>query len=1101
MALIDSIKDAVTKVIPQKEFMPPPGGTLVHEEDMIISKPTILCFSGSTFFAFLAMCCFASVAAFQAKFGVGPSGLSGFAIFVAVASLLLAAFMLSIPVIYDKYDRFIRLARALQEPRVDFILTVTGLFFTFLISLITTISAWTEPGCKDPNKDPHASKGESFKNGLSGWCSTKKAGAIFFWFATICWIGSIIILILDWRAGRTGLRRDPAFNPPPRMHLHEVGGDEEDEEASVYGPSSVHAASVPAMPTSTMMPSSPFGDEYRYRPEPETRPRASMDTYGAFSDPTPQGYGSPISPGVSRTMQYADPYAAVRANISNPSSHPAPPYDYQRMVDSEEEEYCASRSPVRRQHEIQKRSDFEGNAPSRGLLTNVLSYVSREINDFVVSATGRVETSSSSRDCKHSTHSRSATASEGDVLRYNTHHHNTPSPPAAQQLKQFNQEFQYTELLQGSPESEGEDQEAYFVTSSLPTSLASNYPKHQKGSLISMPGSLFPRSPTPEIACNQRHVRFASDVRSPLPRPKHPRPKKPPPFELVEAPYIDLTQDLNQSEERTLLESYPGEDCKSRMTKEVVDSITSLPTSTGTATNRHDSSIRRVEASGEVSAVTSSSGQPLETSQLRLEERSVPLHNIKSVRDVVADIDASSSPKSRSSWEMKEKWKAVDQPFVRIENPSHHAVSHSSNTTDFSRDSYYVLETSTSSKRGIEGRRLSFDTNHTQQYIRELEGRIKMLEDELAKRSPQPAHPPPPPPPPPPPSLSNSFGRIPLSGSHPSVQSGLNIATNPGSHWFTKVSALKRKFLDNSQSSNTSTSFSFNGVSHNGILSHPRTANRVHGPTTSVDALGATPSLCSDNDNDTEDRVPMTPPLPPASQSSTFPSQSTRSFPSMTDVSERSEFASNRVTKDAAQTKAGLPVGASNNASSRLLATANDGNSPFSHRKPSSPLPPETPRRPRPPARIHKLRVSPKQTISDCLQDKSIDRSISFCPPNESTPAVSTTGNRLVRRKRLTLEDEIRNASSDYGSEELALQENYQSELTYDEEEQLVAALEHGTLVGMGQRDSEKGFISHGGGGGAPVLDPLVGDLPEPTKTKKKGRTTSTRGRRKSKRA
>ena len=46
-----------------------------------------------------------------------------------------------------------------------------------------TISAWTEPGCKDPSKDPNASKGDGFKNGLDGWCSTKKAGAIFFWLA------------------------------------------------------------------------------------------------------------------------------------------------------------------------------------------------------------------------------------------------------------------------------------------------------------------------------------------------------------------------------------------------------------------------------------------------------------------------------------------------------------------------------------------------------------------------------------------------------------------------------------------------------------------------------------------------------------------------------------------------------------------------------------------------------------------------------------------------------------------------------------------------------------------------------------------------------
>jgi hypothetical protein len=46
-----------------------------------------------------------------------------------------------------------------------------------------TISAWTEPGCKNPDNDPNAKLGDSFKNGLDGWCSTKKAGAVFFWFA------------------------------------------------------------------------------------------------------------------------------------------------------------------------------------------------------------------------------------------------------------------------------------------------------------------------------------------------------------------------------------------------------------------------------------------------------------------------------------------------------------------------------------------------------------------------------------------------------------------------------------------------------------------------------------------------------------------------------------------------------------------------------------------------------------------------------------------------------------------------------------------------------------------------------------------------------
>lgn len=52
------------------------------------------------------------------------------------------------------------------------------------LSFITTISAWTEIGCKDASKDPNAKAGgDDFVNGLPGWCATKKAGSVFFWFA------------------------------------------------------------------------------------------------------------------------------------------------------------------------------------------------------------------------------------------------------------------------------------------------------------------------------------------------------------------------------------------------------------------------------------------------------------------------------------------------------------------------------------------------------------------------------------------------------------------------------------------------------------------------------------------------------------------------------------------------------------------------------------------------------------------------------------------------------------------------------------------------------------------------------------------------------
>ena len=54
---------------------------------------------------------------------------------------------------------------------------------SFIGSFVTTISAFTEPGCKGASKDPHASLGKEFQLELPGWCTTKKAGAFFFWFA------------------------------------------------------------------------------------------------------------------------------------------------------------------------------------------------------------------------------------------------------------------------------------------------------------------------------------------------------------------------------------------------------------------------------------------------------------------------------------------------------------------------------------------------------------------------------------------------------------------------------------------------------------------------------------------------------------------------------------------------------------------------------------------------------------------------------------------------------------------------------------------------------------------------------------------------------
>lgn len=64
------------------------------------------------------------------------AGLSGFALFVAIFGILLSSFMLLVPVAYEKYNRLIRLAHAVREVRVSFIMTGTGVTFSLLIAYV-----------------------------------------------------------------------------------------------------------------------------------------------------------------------------------------------------------------------------------------------------------------------------------------------------------------------------------------------------------------------------------------------------------------------------------------------------------------------------------------------------------------------------------------------------------------------------------------------------------------------------------------------------------------------------------------------------------------------------------------------------------------------------------------------------------------------------------------------------------------------------------------------------------------------------------------------------------------------------------------------------
>lgn len=220
-------------------------------------------------------------------------------------------------------------------------------------SFTTTISVATQAGCKDPSKDPSAKKaGKGFVNGLEDWCRTKRAGSVFFWLTLrksdhnqcfsssdllhpVAWCGTAFLAFQEWRTGKTVYRRE---DPPFSLPSHHAPAPTDEEDIDPY--TRRHNNNPPiAEEDEDDYAQGPFTDSNRYNGGGggggyNAAGRPSMDAYGAFSDPSPSGYarGQYDQPEVSRTMQYADPYAQVRASIHGGPGVQPPQYDnaYQR---------------------------------------------------------------------------------------------------------------------------------------------------------------------------------------------------------------------------------------------------------------------------------------------------------------------------------------------------------------------------------------------------------------------------------------------------------------------------------------------------------------------------------------------------------------------------------------------------------------------------------------------------------------------------------------------------------------------------------------------------------------------------------------------------
>ncbi|KAL8280301.1 hypothetical protein RQP46_007218 [Phenoliferia psychrophenolica] len=149
-----------------------------------------------TFLPFVNLCIYISIAAFQKKWGVGISGLTGLCLFINAQSLLHGALFLATPLLYEKVSFLRGLARGLRQIRIGVIINGVQTFLMVLMALITTISA-NSGGCKNADDDPHKDL-EGYTDAMGPFCRNKRAGAAFFWLNFFAWATTLGLILFTW---------------------------------------------------------------------------------------------------------------------------------------------------------------------------------------------------------------------------------------------------------------------------------------------------------------------------------------------------------------------------------------------------------------------------------------------------------------------------------------------------------------------------------------------------------------------------------------------------------------------------------------------------------------------------------------------------------------------------------------------------------------------------------------------------------------------------------------------------------------------------------------------------------------------------------------
>ncbi|CAH7687737.1 hypothetical protein BY996DRAFT_4583657 [Phakopsora pachyrhizi] len=256
----------------------------------------------AVFFLVINTLIYIAIANFQKRWKVGPSGLTGLALFILIQALLHALALLAVPQIYERTDMLRGFSRAIRLTRIQFIIYGTQTGLTLILSLATTISAYTG-GCKNPQDDPHASDKDYISN-ISGFCRNKRAAAAFWWFSFFTFAASLGIVFKSWYSIRKLGPNHSSFEPPQGVGVKSVADDDEDFRAD---DDEDHFA-PPHREMSAVRPSN-VGGYYGERPVFE-------------SDRVPSGYGTPVvhevaydRPPPPSMMPYKDPFDEIRAQI------------------------------------------------------------------------------------------------------------------------------------------------------------------------------------------------------------------------------------------------------------------------------------------------------------------------------------------------------------------------------------------------------------------------------------------------------------------------------------------------------------------------------------------------------------------------------------------------------------------------------------------------------------------------------------------------------------------------------------------------------------------------------------------------------------------